>query len=281
MIVSLRYLINSLSYIFNRFVLNKEYLVGYSEKFNLRVKFKTEDGGGRHIYKRSTYENDISEFLAYNLNLRKGDTFLDVGANIGWYSLLISSFYPETNIFSFEPDPINIYCLKYNRNINQAFQISIVEKAISNKCEKQQFYLYKNSNRGRNSLLPINDYKVITVDGITLDEFVKKNNIEKIRMIKMDIEGFEYFALKGASEILPQVELLLMEFAPNYMRKGGVDPANLSDIINKNNFLPCILKNKQLQPVTYDWLNRRQENINVFLLKPDQKIIPSQYIKKG
>lgn len=273
--------LQSLKYIIFRFLLRKKFLVGYSPKFNLKMKFKTEDGGGREIYKRGTYEDANTTFLKNQLLLNPGDVFLDVGANIGWYSLLIDKYFNEVVAYAFEPDPVNIRCFEYNLQANQARNVHLIKKAVAEKSGTQTMYTYKNSNKGRNSLLPINNYGELKIEAIQLDQFVKQENITKARIMKMDIEGYEYFALAGAKNVLQKVELLLMEFAPVYMRKGNVDPNDLLILLKDQNLFPYILQGNQLVPVSFEFLNNREKNIDLYLIKKDQNLISADVIING
>ncbi|MGK7394588.1 MAG: FkbM family methyltransferase [Candidatus Cyclobacteriaceae bacterium M3_2C_046] len=261
----------------NRFILRKQFLTGYSKKFQLKIQFKTEDGGGRQIYKRSTYEDEISTFLVDHLQLQPGDRFFDVGANVGWYSLLIKKHFPQIHITAFEPDPVNVSCFKKNLVLNHLHDIQLEQKAVSHKNGKQQMYLYKNSNKGRNSMLPIHDYGTIEVETTLIDNYLEQNAF--LRAMKMDIEGFEYFALLGAANTLKQVEVLVMEFAPGYMKRGNVDAAQMLDLLEKHQFSYHILKEGRLMPVSRDWLMEQHKNINLFLLKPDQSLLKTELIR--
>lgn len=97
----------------------------------------------------------------------------------------------------------------------------------------------------------------------------------------MDIEGYEYFALAGAKNVLQKVELLLMEFAPVYMRKGNVDPNDLLILLKDQNLFPYILQGNQLVPVSFEFLNNREKNIDLYLIKKDQNLISADVIING
>ncbi len=272
-------ILQSIKYIIARFLLRKQFLVGYSHKFNLKMKFKTEDGGGREIFKKGTYEDENSTFLKNNLILNPNDVFLDVGANIGWYSLLIDKYFQEVIAYAFEPDPVNIRCFEYNLQANNSKNVNLVKKAVSDKSGTQTMYTYKNSNKGRNSLLPINNHGEIKIEAIELDQFVKQMNISTVRFMKMDIEGYEYHALSGASQVLQNIELLLMEYAPGYMKKGNINPKDLLDLIANHHFHPYLLQNNELIAISYNQLLNKKNNMDLYLLKQHQTLIPNKVIK--
>lgn len=142
-----------------------------------------------------TYELDKQTL--FGKELKSGMIVYDVGANVGYYSLLASELTgTEGKVFSFEPLPENLSFLKMHISLNETENISVVEKAVSSKASKMKFSISR--NRSMNSLS--NDGE-IEVDVISLDEFIKQGNPSP-DLIKMDIEGAEYEALNGAKEIL-------------------------------------------------------------------------------
>jgi FkbM family methyltransferase len=85
-------------------------------------------------------------------------------------------------------------------------------------------HLYDDKNRGRHSLLPISDGEQINVKTTCLDTYLKSQDIDSsaVTFIKIDIEGFEQVALKGASQTLSQRPMILSEFVTDYVKKGGL-----------------------------------------------------------
>ena len=128
-------------------------------------------------------------------------TFLDIGANVGKYSIIISKQIKDKGkVFSFEPEPSNLIALKRNIKLNKAKNITIIPFACSNKKAKLEFYLNEN-NSGGHSLVNKSNNK-ISVDADTLDNIIKENNIKNIKLIKIDVEGAEMQVFEGAKETL-------------------------------------------------------------------------------
>jgi hypothetical protein len=65
-------------------------LIVFSDKYDLKFRFRTPDSVGRLIFKKGVYEEELSDYLINNLDLGPEDIVFDVGANIGWYSILFS-----------------------------------------------------------------------------------------------------------------------------------------------------------------------------------------------
>lgn len=243
--------IRSLKYLVNRFILRRQYLIAKDNKYGIRFKFKTEDVVGRHIYKSGEYEKSLSEFLANCLSFQEGDVALDVGANIGWYSLLLDKLMPDNSlIYAFEPDPLNYALLSSNIKLNNASKVVPVQLALSDKNEVRKLYQYSNNNLGRHSLLDINESDYVEVETITLDGYINSVGIdvEKVKFLKIDIEGYEYFALCGANNLLDHITTVISEFVPRYMQKGGVEPERFLDLLMEKGFKPYIILDGDMVP---------------------------------
>ncbi len=249
--------IRSLKYLVNRFILRRQYLTAKDNKYGIRFKFKTEDVVGRHIYKSGEYEKNLSEFVAKCLIFQEGDVALDVGANIGWYSLLLDKLMPDNSlIYAFEPDPLNYELLSSNIKLNSASKVVPVNLALSDKNEIRKLYQYSNNNLGRHSLLDINEGEYVEVETVTLDGYIDLAGIDvgRVKFLKIDIEGYEYFALCGANNVLNHVATVVSEFVPRYMEKGGVEPERFLDLLIDKGFDPHVVRDGVLVSQNKDML---------------------------
>lgn len=232
-------------------------MIAVGDRHGVRLKFKTEDVVGRRIYKRGEYEKSLSDFISANIVFEEGDVALDIGANIGWYSILLGKLMPgKSTIMAFEPDPFNFELLAYNIKQNSLTNIMLVNCALSDNKEIKKLYRYSDKNLGRHSLLNINGGKFVEVEAVVLDDFLKERGIDiaKVKLLKIDVEGYEYFALSGAAQTLVYVQYLIGEFAPRHMRKGGVDPGLLVDLLTGKGLRPHILHEGKLLAVNRDEL---------------------------
>ncbi len=249
--------IRSLSYLINRFILRRQYLTAKDKKYGNRFKFKIEDVVGRHIYKSGEYEADLSEFIAQHVSFQEGDVALDAGGNIGWYSLLLDKLMPDNSlIYAFEPDPLNYGLLSTNIELNNADKVVPVNLALSDKNEVRKLYQYSNNNLGRHSLLDINEDDYVEVETITLDSYIDSAGIDvaRVKFLKIDIEGYEYFALCGASNVLDHVTTVISEFVPRYMEKGGVEPERFLELLIDKGFDPYVVRDGGLVSQDSDML---------------------------
>ena len=157
------------------------------------------------------------------LTLSPQDIFLDIGANLGWYALLFAKKF-GVKVYAFEPDPLNIQLLKHNIVRNVANTVEIIPKAVSDTNQTMRLYQYKQANLGRHSLLPFDTPQSTQISAITLNRFISAYSIDidRIQLIKMDIEGHEHAALKGASDLLGRVPIIVSEYSPAHLRAHNI-----------------------------------------------------------
>jgi len=137
------------------------------------------------------------------VSVEKGDVVLDLGACWGDTALYFASKTGEQGkVYSFEfiPDNIKIFNINISLNPNLIKQIELIRLPVSNKSS-DKIYFIDNGPGSRIEFDPF-DGKTGQATTISIDDFVKKNNLTKIDFIKMDIEGAEPFALNGAIETI-------------------------------------------------------------------------------
>jgi FkbM family methyltransferase len=149
------------------------------------------------IYQRGVYELGTVSVLQQFLN--KGDVFVDVGANIGFLSLVgCSTVESAGKVYAFEPVPNTFNILKINKELNGFNQLVLNQFALGNETKTVEIFNEK-ENRGGASILNHINSEGIKIDVKRLDEL---NIKEKINTIKIDVEGFEFEVLKGAEKTI-------------------------------------------------------------------------------
>jgi FkbM family methyltransferase len=171
------------------------------------------------VWERSETQ-EVSEIL------RPGDTFLDVGADFGWYTVIASKRVgPKGRVIAFEPVPGNLEFLRRNVAANRCENVRAEPVALSNKAGTLTFHLSR-YNLGDHSMLDAKDRPdSIEVPATTLDEYLK-DDPGQIALIKIDTQGAEGFILEGMRETLrkhPEMAIY-MEFTPSALRQTGFDP---------------------------------------------------------
>jgi len=160
-----------------------------------------------------TTENIVQDFVLEQYAYRKsagdiveaeeGDTVLDIGGCWGDTALYFAAKVGRKGmVYSFEfiPRNINIHNLNVGINGNLKNQIKVQPMAVSNYSDVKVYYEDKGAG-SKVSFKPIKNHSGTTTT-ITIDDFVERNNIQRVDFIKMDIEGAEMLALEGARKTL-------------------------------------------------------------------------------
>ena len=207
------------------------------------------------------YEHEKFELNLFKGSLKKGDIVLDIGANIGLYSLSAAKIVGDSGkIYSFEPDPITFKNLKKNIESNKFNNVELINKAVSNKTGTIGFTSSENiSSRSKNHIKLDNesDTNSIKIPTIKIDDFFENRNIE-INIIKMDIEGAEFEALKGMKKIIDKNKHLkiFLEFSPFMLKRLNTDIVEMMNFFKYYNFKINKINEQEnkLEEISSEWL---------------------------
>jgi FkbM family methyltransferase len=172
-----------------------------------------------------TYEKHEIAWL--RKNLKAGDVFIDVGANVGLYSNIASKIVGKNGIvIAIEATPSTAEILKQNLTLNESTNVEVVQAAATNRAGVVQ--IYTSGLIGCNSIVSkpeLQDFETVDVEARTLNEIILSRKLNKVSMIKLDIEGAEMATLEGADEILKRYNpKLLLEFNASFLRANKFDP---------------------------------------------------------
>ena len=210
-----------------------------------RLLFKASANAGRHIMvqgqqmhlaapgayppvamARDRYEPGTTGL--FRSLLRPGMVVIDVGAHVGYYSLLAASQVgPTGKIYAFEPAPTNYDLLLKNIELNGYHNVVAKRKAVSNQVGLSTLYLTALDN-GRHSTyrhdLPETGIEV--VETTTIDALLEAANWPKVDLVKVDVEGAEKDVLDGMVKLLTKRDplKLIVEFNPRLLQSAGVNP---------------------------------------------------------
>jgi FkbM family methyltransferase len=151
--------------------------------------------------------------------VNKDSIVFDIGANIGYYTLLFSAWANAGKVVAVEPDPDNIAVLENNIERNQCKNVDLVKKAISSTDGSASFF--QDRNTGRTSSLVAGAFqppgmyssKTISVSTTSIDALCKEYGMPSV--IKCDVETAEVEVLKGASCALRGQPVIMIEVGPN------------------------------------------------------------------
>ncbi|MEI7488438.1 MAG: FkbM family methyltransferase [Chryseobacterium sp.] len=172
---------------------------------SIKLNINLDDWIQQQIYFLGGYERDEIDYLYKTL--KEGDTFIDIGGNIGLFSLNASKIIKDKGkIYSFEAFQPNYDQFKNHIRINDFKNITLEHLAISDqKGFIEILYNETYDNVGMASSYLQEYTSKEKVKSISLDDYVEENGISHIDLIKIDIEGAEYSALKGMEKVLTDI----------------------------------------------------------------------------
>jgi FkbM family methyltransferase len=235
--------------------------------------------------------NDIGKQIIINKKFEYSDTLflekvikpdwncIDIGANIGYYSLLFAKNARNGNIYAI--DPIKHHCLMIELSavINKCNNIKISNVAISDTNGKVKF---TEAVDGAFSSIKDTRRKAVAkrmeVDCMTLDYFVENSHISDINLIKIDVEGAEDLVLKGANNVLSKLrpDLFLVEMYNTNLQIYGSDVKNILELMRKYEYECYYCNEHKLVPYRENDYSRC---VNAYFIHVEKKSLFSQWFK--
>ena len=167
--------------------------------------------------------------------LTPGMGVVDIGAHVGYYSLLAArAVGPTGRVYSFEPEPHNFALLLKNISLNGYTNIVARQNAITDRCGQVDLFVSALDN-GSHSLHHVGkpERGNVRVDAVTLDFALAREGWPRIDLIKMDIEGSELKAVAGMRECLKRFAALklIVEMCPSILERAGVRAEELVETL--------------------------------------------------
>ncbi|MCS3532307.1 FkbM family methyltransferase [Chryseobacterium sp. JUb7] len=224
-------------YIFRPYHLFKNVSKNVIYRNSIRLDLNLSDWIQQQIYFLGDYEKNEIDYL-YS-TLKEGDTFIDIGGNIGLFSLNAAQIVKNTGcVYSFEAFTPNYNQFKKHIEIN-AFQNVILEHlAISDeKGFIEILYNEDYDNVGMASSFLKDFTSKEKVESISLDQYVKQQQLSRLDLVKIDIEGGEYTALLGMKETLIHFKpKIIIEINNIALRSSGRSEEELIRLLEENGY---------------------------------------------
>jgi FkbM family methyltransferase len=173
----------------------------------LRMRVRFPDKIQKHIYLFGVWEPAITRFV--NSRLRRGDLFIDIGANVGYYALLAAHRVgPGGAVVAIEASP-SISCrLRENIALNGFTNIEVIQAAVSHRRQMLQLFAAASDNLGATTTVPATALRAglqleARVEGYPLHELIDAGRLRCARLIKVDVEGAEGDVFDGIRDLLP------------------------------------------------------------------------------
>ena len=195
---------------------------------------------GWHIAFFGTYEPELRSI--FRSVLKPGGIAVDVGANIGWHTLLMASLVgPEGRVLAAEVNPSVRERLQANVQLNQFSQIVILPYAIANTKGTLPFWAPSADDPNSGNGFVERDAQIreglIEVEARPLDELISDAGLEQVNLLKVDVEGFEWPVFEGAeSTIVDFRPHVVFEYDSAYAARGGGSVALLAKFFQRHRY---------------------------------------------
>ena len=189
--------------------------------------------------------------------VKEGDTVIDIGANIGYFTVLMADLVgPKGKVYAFEPDPRNSHLLQRTVERNGWTHVIVEQKAVSNKAG--EFILYQTRSCAANTLTPGEHISEVNVSVVTIDDFLSDEH--HIDFVKMDMDGSEPLAIQGMAQLIRR--------SPNLQVLAEYEPSNLKRYLNNPlDFITIAEQHGLRLTVIFDTDNGRLPNLDLEPLK--------------
>jgi FkbM family methyltransferase len=194
--------------------------------------------GHRLLSEGSYVPEETSALLS---QLGPGDVFLDIGANEGWFSLRAAErIGPGGTAVAIEPQARLWPVILRNFLLNRRHNYVLVPYAAGSAEGFTEILLYPSLNTGASSLVPqprTRARRRQKAGVLRLDQICRIHGISKVRLAKIDVEGFELEVLRGAGDLLGrQIEHIYVELHPPQLKALGQSPDEVEDLLRTRGY---------------------------------------------
>jgi FkbM family methyltransferase len=210
------------------------------------VKVREADVNGHHMFLDPQDSLNLSlngvyeefETAVISSRVKTGDTVLDIGANIGYYTLLLARLVGKTGkVIAFEPEPENFTLLQKNVQVNGYQNVITVNAALSDCPATLRLYLC-HRNRGDHRIYAAEpDRPAIDVAAFAADDYLASLGAH-LRFVKMDVQGAEAKVVRGMRKLLARSAdcQIAIEFWPFGMHRAGDDAGETLSLLAQLGF---------------------------------------------
>jgi len=214
------------------------------------------------------YEKEESDMME-NL-VADGDTFFDIGANIGWYSINIAASRRATQVHAFEPIPTTYAELNKNIALNAPSRIAPHNFGLSDKRGEFTFF-YHPEGSGNASAVNVSgraDIHTAQCQVRTLDDYTAETGT-RVDFIKCDVEGAELLVFKGGAQTIARDKpVVLSEILRKWSAKFDYDPNEIFTLFRGLGYRAFTVKGGQLRP--FGEMTLETVETNFFFLHPEK-----------
>ncbi len=214
--------------------------------FDGALELFVHDDRDQHVSKRIVEEGIWEPYetqLVLQI-LQAGDCMVDVGANLGYYSVIAASLVgAEGKVFSFEPEPGNFHLLEKNREHNRAGNVECFCAALSD-YEGQGSIHLNPDNLGDHQVYDAGEDRLVVGIDLRRGDDIILSATDRVDFIKIDTQGAEFHVLSGLKEVIKRSGHnlhMIVEFWPAGLRRAGASGQQLLDLLTSFNMDMCII----------------------------------------
>ena len=173
--------------------------------------------------------------------LAPGDRFVDIGANFGWYTALVSTLHNRSlDVFAFEPSSVAAQVIATTIDENHLHNVTLVRSAVGDCVGEISLYMPMNESLHSPSVFFSDpNFVPLQVPLISLDSYALLADGRPINLIKIDVEGSEPNVIRGMSNLCRRgmVKNIICEFNSGWLRRNSWTPAQLLELITSLGFV--------------------------------------------
>jgi len=199
------------------------------------------------VFQKGYHEQDVEKFITGLL--QPGDVVFDVGAQIGMFTAIASQLIgPDGRLIAFEPDEKNHRDLQSTRQRNKLDNVSIINAGLSDSIGEATFHRpdgawgsFMDSGNGAGARITRDFFqnttiRTFTIQTTTIDHVVAERELERLDLIKIDVDGPEVTILRGAEQTLRTLKPVVMVEASRFYQEHGTSVDELFSILQRNGY---------------------------------------------
>lgn len=204
--------------------------------------------------------------------LKEGMTFIDVGANIGLFSLVASRAVGRGNVYAFEHGEGNFKLLQQNTRENNCSNTRVYRRAVLDRSGTCTLHLGGFNTADHRTYFVSEGRKQEEVVCISIDDFINVQSIQKVDLVKIDVEGVEELVLKGMTKLLDVCPCLIVECWPEQLEAAGTPADRPFKFLHDKGYELSLIDdiNGSITPMSYDVIvteSRKRDVANILCRK--------------
>ncbi|NES75182.1 MULTISPECIES: FkbM family methyltransferase [Okeania] len=225
--------------------------------------------------KARAYESEIFQLI--RKFLQNGDCFIDIGAHIGYYSILAAKIVGiEGKVFAFEPELSNYQKILENISLNNLNNISLFNLAVGSETKQTQLF-FNQDNDGGHALWDVGKHPfnqksldnqtMQNIQQSTLDDILsQQKDISHIKMIKIDTEGAELDVIKGAVNTLYQYDVpyIICEINKFGLQQMGTNETELREFMESLKYETYLITSDEINQLVKLPIGKYYQTSHVF-----------------